>query len=127
MSHILSLLRAMRRYPGMYIGKPSLIRLGAYLDGFAHAAQELGGKEPDWFIRDFCDWIHGRAGSTQYSWEETIIQECKDDADAQERFWELLDEFLALRGMDAITDTRADAGAFPPVPALTPGTVTKSA
>ncbi len=94
MARILSLLAAIRRRPGMYIGKPSLIRLGAYLDGYEHAAQDLAGKEPDSTLMDFCDWIHARAGSTRYSWEETILQESKDDADAQERFWKLLDEFL---------------------------------
>ena len=125
MSHILSLLREIRRRPGMFIGKPSIIRLGAFLDGYELAAQRLGGKEPDSTFPDFRDWIHERAGSTQSSWEETILQESADDADAQDRFWNLLDEFLALRGTDA-AGTRADAGPFPPVPPLSPGTAAKT-
>jgi hypothetical protein len=121
MSYILSLLRQIRRRPGMYIGKPSVIRLAAYIYGYEHAAEDMGGKEPDLLIHEFRDWIHQRAGSTRDSWEETILNESADDADAQERFWKLLDEFLALRGM-----TLSDGGAFPVLPPVTQAAVTKA-
>ena len=126
MSHILSLLQEMRRRrTGMFIGKPSIIRLAAYLRGYEHAAQALGGEDPDSILRDFCDWIHERAGSTQYSWEETILQESKDDADAQERFWKLLDEFLALRGTVFGADAIGEASPFPAGRLTTPEVASK--
>src|SRR4051794_23977042 len=98
MSHMLSLLREMRQRPGMYIGKPSIIRLAAYLRGYDLAAERLGGQQPDAFLTEFRDWVQRRFGSTRQSWEETILQHSADDASAQERLWQLLDEFLAERG-----------------------------
>ncbi len=127
MSHVLELLQEMRRRnTGMFIGKPSIIRLRAFLDGYDLAAERLGGKAPDSILPDFCDWIHQRAVSTQHGWEEWILQNSADDADALEKFWKLLDEFLALRGTDTVASRRSEAGALPPVPPLTPGTVTKT-
>ena len=127
MSHMLSLLQEMRRrHTGMFIGKLSIIRLAAYLRGYELAAQRLGGKEPDSIIPDFCDWIHQRFGSTRYSWEETILQQSTDDADAQEQFWKLLDEFLALHKTNDVEGTRSDSVPFPPAPPLATETVTKT-
>ena len=123
MSHMFELLQDMhRRHTGMFIGKPSIIRLAAYLRGYEHAAQEFGGKKPDSILPDFRDWIHERAGSTQYSWEETILQECKDDADAEDRFWKLLDEFLTLRGTEFGADLSKQAHSLLSVPATTQDT-----
>lgn len=123
MSHMMTLLGAIRRRPGMYLGKPSISRLGAYLDGYEHAAQEFGGEEPDEILPAFRDWIHERAGSTQYSWEETILQESTDDADAQERFWKLLDEFLALRGTAFASGTPGNVAPFPVAAPTTDGII----
>jgi hypothetical protein len=95
---MLELLQDMRRRrTGMFIGKPSIIRLAAFLRGYEHAAQQLGGKEPDSILPGFRDWIHARFGSSRHSWEETILRQSADDAEAQENFWKLLDEFLAQR------------------------------
>jgi hypothetical protein len=97
MGYVLTLLQEMRRRPGMYIGVQSITRLAAYLRGYEYAAERLGGKGPDPFLREFCDWIYKRFGSTHLSWGDIILQHSAGEAEAQERFWELLDEFLAQR------------------------------
>lgn len=97
MGHILALLQEMRRRPGMYLGAQSITRLAAYLRGYEHAAERFGGKAADPFLTEFRDWVFQRFGSNRQSWEETILQHSPGEAEAQERFWELLDEFLAQR------------------------------
>jgi hypothetical protein len=103
----------------MYIGQPSIIRLAAYLRGYEHAAWRLGGYDADTFLPEFRDWIQERFGSTRCSWEELILQHSADDAAAQERLWELLDEFLAERGMTADAAVTGAPGPFPPAPPVT--------
>jgi hypothetical protein len=125
-SHILALLQEMRRRPGMYIGKPSVIRLAAYLRGYELAAERLGGQEADDFLPEFRDWIHERFGSTEYSWEETILQHSTDNAAAQEMLWVLLDEFLAKRGATASAGTAGATSPFPPVGPVTNAPMTKN-
>jgi hypothetical protein len=98
MGYVLALLREMRRRPGMYIGVPSTIRLAAFVRGYDYAAMQLSGKAPDPFLPAFRDWVYERFGPRNESWEHIILQNSADDADAQERFWALLDEFLAQRG-----------------------------
>src|SRR6266852_17677 len=84
----------MRGRLGMYIGTPSLTRLAAFLRGYEHALQTHGISAADAFLPDFRDWIHKRFGSSQRSWEETIVLHSTHEADAMKRFWELLDEYL---------------------------------
>ncbi len=100
----------------MYIGRPSLTRLAAYLRGFDLAAERLGGKEPDPFLPDFRDWIHRRFGSTELSWEDTILRASKDEGDALDSFWTLLDDFLAEQAVAAGPSSVAGRSAGLPGP-----------
>ncbi|HZY86767.1 MAG TPA: hypothetical protein VFE78_18180 [Gemmataceae bacterium] len=126
MGHVLTLLQEMRRRPGMYLGVPSITRLAAYLRGYDHAAERLGGKSPDPFLAEFRDWIHKRFGSNRQSWEDTILQHSAGEAEAQERFWQLLDEFLTKRELPAGRPEAPDTGPFPPAAQATSGPMTKN-
>jgi hypothetical protein len=99
----------MRGRLGMYIGTPSLTRLAAFLRGYEHALQAHGISGADEFLPDFRDWIHKRFGSSQRSWEETIVLHSADEAEAMKRFWELLDEYLDDRKLSSSVATKAIA------------------
>lgn len=94
MSEVLSLLKEMRNRLGMYLGVPSIIRLGSFLRGYDLALEKIGGGAADPFLPAFRDWIHQRFQNSQRSWEETILLHSANEAEAMKRFWELLDEFL---------------------------------
>ena len=94
MSHILPLLNEMRGRLGMYIGTSSLTKLAAFLRGYDYAVEKCSGKKTDPFLGEFRDWVHNRFQSTSQSWEDTILSHSADEADAVERFWELLGEYL---------------------------------
>src|SRR5207244_9347935 len=87
----------MRGRLGMYLGTPSLTRLAAFLRGYEHELQKHGIGTADNFLPDFRDWIHKRFGSSQRSWEDLIVLHSANEADATERFWQLLDEYLEER------------------------------
>lgn len=102
MSPVLSLLNEMRGRMAMYLGASSLVRLAAFLRGYDLAVERFGGTR-DPFLTAFRDWIHERIGSSQHSWEETILLQSANDTDAVKRFWELLDEFLHSQHREAAT------------------------
>jgi hypothetical protein len=90
-----------RRYPAMYLGQTSLIRLKAFLDGCFWVATEHAlptddcppfGELYDWVARRY-GWYESTAG-----WCNIILQECGgDDAKALGRFFELIDEYRGTR------------------------------
>ena len=73
MSPIQTLLNQIRGRPGMYLGKPSILRLAAFLRGYEHARAELAADSGNHFLADLRDWIHHRYQTTQHSWEEVIL------------------------------------------------------
>lgn len=97
MSHVLSVLNEMRGRLGMYLGSTSIVKLGAFLRGYDYAAERLGPGKADPFLPEFREWVHRRFQGTERSWEETILRQSANEAEAVERFWSLLDEFLAER------------------------------
>ncbi len=109
MSPILALLNDMRGRLGMYIGLPSLTRLAAFLRGYDYALYKLGVGEEDPFLVKFRDWVHRHYQTTSESWEETILQQSADEADAVKHFWELLDKFLEETDAKHTTDGKSAA------------------
>ena len=108
---LISLLQEMRGRLGMYIGTPSLTRLAAFLRGYEQALQTHGISAANEFLPDFRDWIHKRFGSSQRSWEETIVLHSADEAEAMKRFWELLDEYLEDHEVSSSGATKVIAAA----------------
>ena len=86
-----------RARPAMYIGSHSLIRLRAFLDGCFFLAQQHGiecGERPD--FGGLHDWVAKRNGwyESTAGWCNIILQQCGgDDANALDRFFELVEEY----------------------------------
>lgn len=108
MSQVLALLKQMRGRLGMYVGASSVIRLAAFLRGYDLAMEQCGGAAADSFLPAFRDWIHQRFQSRQHSWEDTILLHSTDEADAVQRFWNLLDEFIKERPQGPATTEAID-------------------
>src|SRR5436309_13622057 len=112
MSPILDLLSEMKPRPlAIYLGRVSILKLADYLRGYEHAVGNFG-KGKDHFLADFRDWIHRRFQTTKQSWEEAILLHSADEADAVERFWQLLDEYLLETKGRALP--RKDSESCPP-------------
>ena len=81
-----------------YVGATSLTKLADYLRGFSNAVTRLRPQEPDTLLAGFRDWVYQRFQTTaNLSWEAVILQHSATEADAVQRFWTLLDEYLQQR------------------------------
>jgi hypothetical protein len=100
------LLEAIRQRPGMYIGRKSLRDFRAWLDGFQFGRVQAG-VEPlpdeaefegfDAFVCNKYRW-HDVGG-----WAAKIAYYHRDDADAFDEFFRLLDEFRESRRTEEIS------------------------
>jgi len=79
----------------MYLGAPSISKLAPFLDGFHFAMCKMGTVEQRYLVADFRDWIQARYKTNTVGWQDLILQDSKDEADAFDHCWRLLDEFLA--------------------------------
>jgi hypothetical protein len=95
MLSVLGILNEIRRRPGMYLGEKSLTKLAAFVDGYGFGLHQAGVEDPFALIADFRDWIHARHQTTAVNWDALILAASKDEGEALDRFWKLLDEFLA--------------------------------
>jgi hypothetical protein len=82
--------------PGMYLGKCSISRLRAFLDGYMGAREDL--KVPltqqEKEFSDFQNWIQKRFNITStHGWDSIILFYSADERDALNRFFELFEEF----------------------------------
>jgi hypothetical protein len=107
MLSMLGLLNEIRRRPGMFLGEESLTKLAAYVDGYGFGLDQAGVEDPFALIADFRDWVHERYQTTEVNWEVLILAASRDEADALDRFWRLLDEFLASHPKHAEKTTEA--------------------
>jgi hypothetical protein len=94
------LLEAIRKRPGMYLGRKSLAMFKAWLDGYnyarcelraIHTAEEAEFEAFDEFVCEKYDW------RDTGGWAAKIAYYHRDDADALDEFFRLLDEFRAAR------------------------------
>lgn len=56
MKSILELLTTIRERPGLFIGRPSVEILHAYLNGFVYARRETHPQDMMW-LREFANWV----------------------------------------------------------------------
>lgn len=95
MSPVLAFLKELRPRPiGMYIGEKSITKLAMYLYGYEQAVENLTGIRDD-FLFHFREWLEIRLQDRVHGLENSIFLKSKDEADAVDHFWRLLDEFLA--------------------------------
>ncbi|NJR52597.1 MAG: hypothetical protein HC780_26525 [Leptolyngbyaceae cyanobacterium CSU_1_3] len=108
MSDFYELLRKIQQRPAMYLGKRSLGHLHAFLEGYLLARREakmpLTKGEEDFEF--FQEWIEQRFGqpNTQ-SWSHIILFYSEDEADALNRFFELLEEFCQRHRLTDVHQT----------------------
>lgn len=98
MKTTLDALKEIRERPGMYLGRLSLNRLSAFLDGCYFANGRIG-QGPDPTFHGFRDWVVNRYNITsQHRWDSVILFiEHFDDERAYNKFFELLDLYLEER------------------------------
>jgi hypothetical protein len=97
MTNIYQLIDRIKKRPGMYLGKPSIIRLKAFLDGYMGARQDLGFPltEQEEKFNHFQEWIQTRFKITSsHSWADIILFYSADEKEALNQFFELFDQFI---------------------------------
>ena len=97
MADLFAMLGKVKAKPGMYLGKPSVYDLFMFLSGYKAAKLEMGIRPTDEeleFYREFQPWLQDKFSiSTSNSWAKIIQFYSKDEQEAFERFFTLLDEF----------------------------------
>ena len=96
--YFFDLLQRIKQRPGMYLGKCSITRLRAFLDGYETARAELGfpDTEQQQQLDGFQEWIQERYQITStHGWDSIILFFSVDEKDALDKFFKLLEEFLS--------------------------------
>ncbi|MGL5059536.1 MAG: hypothetical protein ACRC62_06100 [Microcoleus sp.] len=91
------MLQRIKQRPGMYLGKCSITRLRAFLNGYEMARAELGlpDTEQQQQLEGFQEWIQERYQITStHGWDSIILFFSADEKDAFDGFFKLLDEFF---------------------------------
>ena len=95
--YFFDLLQRIKQRPGMYLGKCSITRLRAFLDGYETARAELGfpDTEQQQQLDGFQEWIQERYQITStHGWDSIILFFSVDEKDALDKLFKLLEEFL---------------------------------
>lgn len=96
--YFFDLLQRIKQRPGMYLGKCSITRLRAFLDGYETARAELGfpdTEQQQQQLDGFQEWIQERYQITStHGWDSIILFFSVDEKDALDKFFKLLEEFL---------------------------------
>ncbi|HAT16129.1 MAG TPA: hypothetical protein DCS91_23595 [Microcoleaceae bacterium UBA11344] len=104
--YFFDLLQRIKQRPGMYLGKCSISRLRAFLNGYEMARAELGlpDTEQQQQLDGFQEWIQERYKITSsHGWDSIILFFSADERDALDNFFKLLEEFL---NRDLITEDK---------------------
>jgi hypothetical protein len=96
MSSFYELIRRIQKRPSMYLGKPSINNLQAFLAGYSLARQELNTPDLDESdFEGFQSWVQKKFNiSSSQSWDKIILFFSEDENSALITFFRLLDEFL---------------------------------
>ena len=89
----------MKQKPSVYLGRPSILCLQAFLSGYNIAQYKLGVPLAETDPLDgFQDWIQKKFSiETSQSWASIILFFSQDERDALNNFFELLEEFRQCR------------------------------
>lgn len=91
-------LQEIKKTPGLYIGKLSLERLTAFIDGYNERQYEIDGNSTCECLNGFQDYIQNLFDiHTTNRWSEIISFISLNEEAAFYKFYELLDEFLQER------------------------------
>lgn len=101
MDRILNYLYFVKIKPGLLLGEKSLERLRFSMGGYAIGIYECEGEMHSEFQREFQKFIEEQYNNnirTERHWSYFILQHSKDDKEAFDNFYMLLDEFLERVG-----------------------------
>lgn len=96
MTDLFQLLERIKARPAMYLGKPSLTRLKAFLDGYIGARNDLGFPLPEQeeILNNFQIWIQAKFKiSSSHSFADIILFYCQDEREALTKFFDLWENF----------------------------------
>ncbi|MEH2457011.1 hypothetical protein [Nostoc sp.] len=91
------ILGAIKKRPGMYLGRSSITRLDMLLRGYSLARREVGvpPTEPEREFEWFQSWIEEKYGiNSGQSWSKIILFYSVDEYEALQKFFELFEEYL---------------------------------
>ncbi len=96
MTDLYELIERIKLRPAMYLGKPYITRLKAFLDGYIGARIDLGFplKKHEESLNDFQKWIQLKFNiNSAHSWADIILFYSLDERDALNKFFELFAQF----------------------------------
>ena len=95
------LLWDVRNNPVEYIGKPDLERLWVFFQGMRGYFM-IAEEDSFWILPDFRDFLVNKYSDPggSFGYIQIIQKNCRNEKEAFYRFYELLEEFLALKGED---------------------------
>lgn len=95
------ILQRVRDRPAMYLGRPSVVRLQAFLQGFSACEEMNRIASPQQDTTEFCDWLEMKLQMpSQIGYANMLLSYADgDDVSAFYEFWKFLDEFIAHRSV----------------------------
>lgn len=115
MDKVLNLLYRIKEKPVMALGKISLERLDATISGYYMGVYECKGFFSSNILQGFQAFVTEKFNEkSAYNWATMIRQHSKDDEEAFDNFYKLLDDFLVENGFVPFSDNQAkDIYVFP--------------
>ncbi|WP_017303312.1 hypothetical protein [Spirulina subsalsa] len=98
--YLYDLLERIKKRPGMYLGRVSLIRLKMLLLGYSMSREELGLEltQQEKQFSQFQNWIQEKYNvNSSEGWENIILSQVNDERLAFELFFELFEQFSLAR------------------------------
>lgn len=95
--YLYEMLQRIKQRPGMYLGRCSITRLRAYLDGYMGSRLDLGlpQTEQEREFQGFQGWIQKRYNITSsHGWDNIILFYSADERDALNKFFQLFEQFI---------------------------------
>ena len=95
MDNLSDILKKIQNKPSVYLGKPSITCLQAFLSGYNVAQYQLGlPLQPENPLDGFQDWIQKKFNiDSSQSWANIILFFSQDERDALDIFFQLFEEF----------------------------------
>ncbi|MBD2202391.1 hypothetical protein H6G33_36165 [Calothrix sp. FACHB-1219] len=94
--YLYEMLDKIKQKPGIFLGKYSITRLRAFLDGYMSSREDLGlpPTQQEIEFNQFPDWIQTRFKITSaHGWDSIILFYSEDEREALNNFFELFEQF----------------------------------
>ncbi|MBD2169472.1 hypothetical protein H6G04_34500 [Calothrix membranacea FACHB-236] len=94
--YLYEMLDKIKQNPGIFLGKYSITRLRAFLDGYMSSREDLGlsPTQQEIEFNKFQDWIQTRFKITSsHGWDSIILFYSADEREALNNFFELFEQF----------------------------------